>query len=221
MHSMYGGLRTEGMGTQVVHDPYIPADQLVGGDDLPDTERLVVGSITFNPDKHVGRVIPIEEFWEKVNADMAANRPKPVKAPSTNPKQGVGSQKLPLHLVSPLATAYMAVGLANGAGKYGAGNFKGTEVLLSIYLAATLRHLFAFMEGQEFDEVDGTPHLGAVMANMAIILDARAVGTLVDDRIIPGGYLKEIEKLTEIYQGLLKLHEGRDPFHYTRATVDV
>lgn len=211
MHSMYGGLRTEGMGTV----EQTPSD--LG----PATNQLAVGSVTFEPEKHVGKFIPLSEFWDKVNASMASSRPKQAQAPGTNPKQGVGSQKLPLHLVSPLATAYMAVGLANGAGKYGAGNFKGTEVLLSIYLAATLRHLFAFMEGQEYDPDDGSPHLGAIMANMAIILDARAVGTLVDDRVIAGGYLEELKKLTEIYQSLLELHKDRDPFHYTRNNVDV
>lgn len=194
MHSMYGGLRAEG-GAPV--SGYIKAEDLV-------SDGLTANKITSSV---------INEDTSKKATE------KPTKA-SLNPKQGVGSQKLPLHLVSPLATAYMAVGLANGAGKYGVANYKGTEVLLSIYLAATLRHLFAFMEGQEFDPDDGSPHLGAVMANMAIILDARAVGTLVDDRAIAGGYIEELKKLTAIYQNLLELHKDRKPFDYTRNNMN-
>jgi len=139
---------------------------------------------------------------------------------STNPKQSIGMSKLPLHLVSPLAIAYMAVGLANGAEKYGISNYKGTEVIMSIYLAAIQRHLMAIMEGEEFDPVDGSPHWGAVLANAAIILEARAVGKLIDDRPITGGYLKEVEGLTKIYQNLVELHKDKKPFHYTRNNVD-
>lgn len=216
---MYGGMRADGLGLTNA----VPAHHLVTDDST--ATKLVVGSINFPsavPDPN-RKVISFDEMVKMIKADLPSipkKLPETASTPSLNPKQGVGSQKLPLHLVSPLATSYMAVGLANGAGKYGAGNFKGTEVLLSIYLAATLRHLFAFMEGEEFDPVDGTPHLGAVMANMAIIVDARAVGTLVDDRIIAGGYLKEIEALTEIYQGLLELHKDRNPFHFTRNNTD-
>lgn len=131
-----------------------------------------------------------------------------------NPKQSIGLSKLPLHLWSPLATAYGAVGLANGR-KYGEGNYKATPILMSIYLAATLRHLYAFIEGQECDEVDGTPHIAAILANMAIILEARSVGTMIDDRPMQGGYLKEAKKLTEICNRLNELHKGRDVHHYT------
>lgn len=142
------------------------------------------------------------------------------KSADTNPKQAIGASKLPLHLVSPLAMAYMAVGLYNGAGKYGISNYKGTEVIMSIYLAAIMRHFMAIMEGEEFDPVDGSPHWGAILANIAIILDARAVGKLIDDRPIAGGYLKEVEKLTKIYQNLQELHKDKKPFHYTRNNME-
>lgn len=145
---------------------------------------------------------------------------KEVVPPSTNPKAGIGASKLPLHLISPLAAAYMAVGLSNGAGKYGIANYKGTDVQMSIYMSAILRHLFSIMEGEEHDPVDGTPHFGAIMANCAIILDARAAGTLIDDRPIAGGYLKELDNLTEIYRNLQELHKDKKPFHYTLNNME-
>lgn len=123
--------------------------------------------------------------------------------------------KMPLNLWSPLATAYGSLGLLNG-GKYGYGNYKATPVLASIYIAATDRHFAAWKEGQECDPADGVPHLAAVLANIAILLESRAVGTLIDDRQIRGGYLEEIEKLTVIAKSVLKLHENVKPRHYTQ-----
>ena len=138
-----------------------------------------------------------------------------VSLEASNPKAANGAAKLPLHLWSPLATAYGSVALENGGLRYGYGNYKATPVKMSIYLAAMLRHIYAFMENQEFDEVDGTPHLGAILANCAIILEARAVGTLVDDRPITGGYVKESAELTKHVNRLQEMYKDRNPRHYT------
>lgn len=136
------------------------------------------------------------------------------EASGVNPKESIGLSKLPLHLWSPLATAYGSLGLLNG-GKYGYGNYKATPVLASIYIAAIKRHLSAWEEGQECDEADGVPHLGAVLANVAILLESRAVGTMIDDRQISGGYLKEVDMLTKIANSVVELHKDRKPRHYT------
>lgn len=141
--------------------------------------------------------------------------------PDTNPKRQYGMRSIPLNLWSPLASAYGAVGLYNGSLKYGQGNYKATPVEASIYIAAMLRHAVAWAEGQEYDPADGVPNLAGVLANVAIILDARANGTLIDDRQIPSGYLDEIEKLKDIVVSLQKLHEGKTPRHYTIANKKV
>jgi hypothetical protein len=44
------------------------------------------------------------------------------------------------------------------------------------------RHMDAYMSGEEFDPVDGSHHLGNVMACCAIVLDAKAANKLSDDR---------------------------------------
>lgn len=136
----------------------------------------------------------------------------------TNPKAINGSQKLNLSLWPGIATAYGALCLENGGLRYGYGNYKNSPVSMSTYLAATLRHAYAVIEGQEFDEIDGTPHLGAILANVAIILEARAVGTLVDDRPCEGGYLKEIKQLTAIANNLKEMHKDKNPVHFYRKT---
>ncbi len=49
---------------------------------------------------------------------------------------------------------------------------------------------------------------------MAILLEARAAGTLIDDRANMSGYLKEIDKLKEIVKNLNELHKDKSPKHY-------
>jgi hypothetical protein len=135
--------------------------------------------------------------------------------PDTNPKRQYGVASVPLNMWSPLASAYGSLGLYNGALKYGKANFANTPVEASIYIAAAFRHLSAWACGEEYDPADGVPNLGGVLANIAILLEARAAGTLIDDRLKMAGYLKEIEKLKEIVKHLNKLHEGKNPKHYT------
>lgn len=136
----------------------------------------------------------------------------PVKLTASNPKIAIGSKKIPMNLWSPLASAYGAIGLLNGK-KYGFGNYKANPVVASSYIAATYRHLSAWCEGQEND-ADGVPHLSGVLANIAILLEARSLGTLIDDRTMQGGYLKEVAALEEIAQKINELHKDTY-YHYT------
>jgi hypothetical protein len=139
----------------------------------------------------------------------------PVERLDTNPKRQYGVSSIPLNMWSTLASAYGALGLYNGSLKYGKANFANTPVEASIYIAAGMRHFAAWAAGQEFDPADGVPNLGGVLANVAILLEARAAGTLIDDRLKMDGYLKEIESLKEIVKSLNVLHEGKSPKHYT------
>ena len=137
---------------------------------------------------------------------------------STNPKTNIGSSKMQMSMMSPLATAYEILALTNGGSKYGNNNYRATPVVASIYLDAILRHLFAFLSGEEFD-IDGVPHLGAIRANAGIIIDARSNGTLIDDRHFPTGYLQEVEKLTEISNKIKEANKEKQPKHYTIAQL--
>ena len=100
----------------------------------------------------------------------------------TNPKDGVGSMKVPMHLLSPVAKAHWALAQFVGMRKYQAWNWRYAGVKTSVYLAAMERHMEAFKGGEDYDPVDGTHHLGNVMACAAILLDAFAASKVVDDR---------------------------------------
>ena len=133
---------------------------------------------------------------------------------NTNPKQALGLSSIPMNLLSPLACAYGSLGKLNGKLKYGGSNFIGTEVIMSIYMDAIRRHLDGIMAGEEFDPADGVPHFGAMLANIDIILCARAGGTLIDDRPLLKGYREEMSKLKPIVDSLYELHKDKNPKHY-------
>lgn len=105
-----------------------------------------------------------------------------------NPKDRIGQHKIPLSLWPPAATVYGALGLADGAAKYGRNNWRKDGVIASIYVDALLRHVFAWFEGEEYDTESGVPHLGHALANLAILIDAQLCGKLVDDRNADGAY---------------------------------
>jgi hypothetical protein len=100
----------------------------------------------------------------------------------TNPKDLIGDKKLALHLLSPIAEAHWVVGQYAGMLKYGAWNWREAGVRASVYISAARRHLAAYLSGEEHDPTDGSHHLGNVMACCAILLEAREIGKLTDDR---------------------------------------
>lgn len=101
---------------------------------------------------------------------------------TANPKDLIGSTKANLTLISPIALAHCADAMLDGAGKYGPYNWREKRITLMNYIAAALRHLQAFQEGQRCAGDSGAHHLGHAMASCAILLDAEAHGCLIDDR---------------------------------------
>jgi hypothetical protein len=112
-----------------------------------------------------------------------------------NPKQAYGDRKVPLHLVPPMATAYTALAMREGATKYGAWNFRETEIELMTYIGAIRRHCDAIVEGEWIDNddlfmPDGTPiwwlpkkpHLAGLLASGAILADQWEAGRVIDNR---------------------------------------
>jgi hypothetical protein len=73
----------------------------------------------------------------------------------------------------------------DGARKYGPYNWREEGVGASTYLSAAMRHLRAYLDGEQNAMDSGVHHLGHAMACLAILLDAEAVGNLVDDRPLP------------------------------------
>lgn len=150
---------------------------------------------------------------------------------STNPKDDIGSTKLPVELWPAEATAVGCLGMLEGAVKYGRNNFvAGDGVIASIYVAACKRHLDAWFSGEDLStdliEVEpgvfepiNIPHLGNALSCLAIIVKAQAHGKLVDDRNYDpeGSYRKLVDKLTPHVSRIKKLFASKKPKHYTIA----
>lgn len=157
-------------------------------------------------------------FWVKKKENEVTgkgNVEEAVTSKPTNPKDLIGSGKLPLHLWPSTATAMGSVGMLNGMLKYGRSNFRAVGVRASIYVDAAKRHLDAWFEGEECDPDDGVPHLAAALSCIAIIVDADAAGKLTDDRATKGGYRELMAQLTPHVARLKALHAGKAPKHYT------
>lgn len=114
-----------------------------------------------------------------------------------NPKDRLGALKPPLTLVPPAAIIVGSKVMGLGAKKYGPYNWRQKKVRYTVYLEAAMRHILSALDGEELDPESGQPHVGHAFACMAILLDAKATGNLVDDRPTPGVAGKLIAELTE------------------------
>lgn len=141
----------------------------------------------------------------------------------TNPKDACGVKKVPFSVLSPRVLAQMALGMQEGALKYGRFNWRKKKVLASVYFDATLRHLFAWYEGEDFDPetlcyeeclIEGMHneegamcearkemaihHITKAMTSLHVLLDAILLGLLIDDRPPRGeqvSFMNEMNKM--------------------------
>jgi cation transport regulator ChaB len=116
---------------------------------------------------------------------------------STNPKDLIGCKKPPISLVPPSVIIYLAQAFKNGAAKYGPYNWRNKKVKTTIYIDATMRHLLAYLDGEEVADDSGFEHLAHAVASLAVLIDAKETGNLVDDRPTPGAAPKLIKRFQE------------------------
>ena len=119
------------------------------------------------------------------------------KCPRSNPKDAIGIKKSPLNLVPPALIIYAAEGMRDGAKKYGPFNWRESKVRASIYLAAAMRHLLAYLDGQELAEDSGVHHLAHAVAGLGILIDAKENRCLIDDRPLKGPAAKLLQQFTQ------------------------
>jgi len=140
-----------------------------------------------------------------------------VSVKDTNPKDSIGSDKMPLHLWPNTATILGTLGLLDGAAKYGRSNWRAAGVRASIYYDALRRHMDAWFEGEDYAADSGVHHLGHALACLAILADAMSCGKLVDDRMLPGDFRAFLDRYTPDVRRIKALHAEKHPHHYTIA----
>ncbi len=137
----------------------------------------------------------------------------------TNPKDVVGSGKLPLGLVPDHAIAELALAFLEGALKYGRYNWRIAGVRASIYNDAMMRHRAKWWNGEDCDNHTGVHHLASVMACCAIILDAYWCDKLVDDRPPGAAVSRRVDEMAETVAHLKRLFADHHPHQYTIDSV--
>ncbi len=116
----------------------------------------------------------------------------------TNPKDALAINRAPLHLLPPEALIEASLALHNGAAKYGAWNWRRAGVRASVYVAAMMRHILVWADGEDVDRESGASHLAHVIACAAILLDAARQGRLVDDRARSGTVAASLDRVAEL-----------------------
>lgn len=119
-------------------------------------------------------------------------------AKDVNPKDVVGGPKFSLSILPIPGLVQLEPCFRDGAAKYGPSNWRDQPVSSRVYVDACFRHLMLWLCGQEASEDSGVCHLASAASNLLILLDARACGTMKDDRI----QLEDAEVLAEIFEEL-------------------
>lgn len=99
-----------------------------------------------------------------------------------NPKDQIGSKKVPLHCVPAEVLLELGLAMEEGARKYGAWNFRAVGVRASVYYDAVMRHMFSWWESEDIDPDSGVNHLVKAMACLVVLRDSMNMGNWKDDR---------------------------------------
>jgi hypothetical protein len=99
-----------------------------------------------------------------------------------NPKTRMGALKVDLSLIPPASIIYEALALEEGGQKYGPYNWRSEKVSTRTYIAAAMRHLQAYLDGEDTDPESHKPHLAHAKASIGILIDAAETGNLINDR---------------------------------------
>lgn len=100
----------------------------------------------------------------------------------SNPKDAVGIKKAGLSVMPTRVLYEVALGMLEGALKYGRHNYRVIGVRASVYYDATKRHLDAWWEGEDTDPASQLNHITKAISSLIVLRDAMIRGNWVDDR---------------------------------------
>ncbi len=100
----------------------------------------------------------------------------------TNPKDAVGTAKVPFSTIPAQVMAEIGLAMLEGALKYGRHNYRAAGVRASVYYDAAMRHLAAWWEGQDFDPDSNLSHVTKALACLTVLRDSMLQRNWTDDR---------------------------------------
>lgn len=122
----------------------------------------------------------------KPNVEATALAQPESKYLDGNPKTIYGTAKPSITNVPPIAFFKLGQVMDVGAKKYGPMNWRDDKITASVYINAAARHIFEYLDGADLDAETHLENLAHAAACLCILLDAKAQGTLNDDRATAG-----------------------------------
>lgn len=121
---------------------------------------------------------------------------KKLSSKDTNPKDAVGTKKVPRSVIPAPVMAEVGLAMLEGARKYGRHNYRVAGVRASVYYDSVGRHLDDWWEGTDIDPDSGLSHVTKAIAGLVVLRDSMIQGNLVDDRPPPSpeGWQQELNK---------------------------
>lgn len=157
-----------------------------------------------SPPKHYHTVDELNAAWDYA-AGLNAPSDKDIK--ESNPKDRVGSMKVPLDLVPAHVMMETSLAMLEGSLEYGSYNFRDIGIRASIYYSAHMRHMMAWWEGEDIDPKSGFHHIIKAIACLVILRDATVMDKCDDDRppAIPSGW---VERFNAQAKSLIEKYEA-------------
>jgi hypothetical protein len=156
---------------------------------------------------------------DAIQAEIAERASRETLVKQSNPKDAIGSLKVPYHLLPAPVIAEMALGMLEGACKYGAFNYRVIGVRFSVYYSACRRHLDAFLEGEDIDPDSQLSHITKAITSLVVIRDAMIRGKMHDDR--PPGTRGFMAKLNAIAKAIVgRYPDAKPPYLGTDYPAD-
>jgi hypothetical protein len=136
----------------------------------------------------------------------------------TNPKDAVGTGKVPISTVSFQVLGEVGLAMLEGARKYGRHNYRVAGVRASVYFdAVVMRHLGGWWEGEDLDPDTGLSHVTKAIAALCVLRDSMLQGNWVDDRPPAVRDTAWIQRLNDRAKALIAKYPSPPPA-YTRSS---
>ncbi len=100
----------------------------------------------------------------------------------TNPKDAIGVEKVQFTNIPVDVLTEIALGMTEGALKYGPFNWISKGVNSGVYIDGTLRHIFAWQGGEDIDPDSKVSHITKAITSLIVLRSAMLNNTWTDTR---------------------------------------
>lgn len=132
---------------------------------------------------------------------------------STNPKDAIGCRKVPMSVVPAGVLLEVALGMLEGACKYGRHNYRAIGVRASVYYDAAIGHLMDWWEGDDIDADSDLSHVTKAICSLVVLRDAMLQGKFNDDRPPRSTVYKR--SFNDQAAAIIDRYADKKPKHYT------